>query len=156
MELEVREPTINTLPHLSRHPNASHDKEQFWFKEHRNRVRSHDATRRWGSTLRKERVRLKVGKERVCIFIVWEDEMEMRCCLSTPGSAEYILPITLSTSFTPVSPYTRRRSLKMYLEAVIERVWKCTWRLWSCELAGRNRVSSEIHLAAVIVRTWRA
>jgi len=35
------------------------------------------------------------------------------------GSAEYILPVTLSTSVTPVSPYNRRRSLKMYL---IERV----------------------------------
>jgi hypothetical protein len=43
-------------------------------------------------------------------------------CLSTPGSAEYILPVTLATSVTPVSPYNRRRSLKMYLEAVIERL----------------------------------
>jgi len=34
-------------------------------------------------------------------------------------SAEYILPITLSTSVTPVSPYNRRRSLKIYW---IERV----------------------------------
>jgi len=34
-------------------------------------------------------------------------------------SAEYILPVTLSTSVTPVSPYNRRRSLKIYL---IQRV----------------------------------
>jgi len=34
-------------------------------------------------------------------------------------SAEYILPVTLSTSVTPVSRYNRRRSLKIYL---IERV----------------------------------
>jgi len=34
-------------------------------------------------------------------------------------SAEYILPVTLSTSITPVSPYNRRRSLKICL---IERV----------------------------------
>jgi len=43
----------------------------------------------------------------------------MRRCLSTPGYAEYILPVTLSTSVTPVSLYNRSRSLKMYL---IERV----------------------------------
>ena len=30
-------------------------------------------------------------------------------------SAEYILPVTLSTSVTPVSPYNRRCSLEMYL-----------------------------------------
>jgi len=34
-------------------------------------------------------------------------------------SAEYILPVTLSTSVTPVSLYNCRRSLKIYL---IERV----------------------------------
>ena len=34
-------------------------------------------------------------------------------------SAEYILPVTLSHSVTPVSPYNRRRALKIYL---IERV----------------------------------
>ena len=30
-------------------------------------------------------------------------------------SAEYILPVTLSSSVTPVSPYNRCRSLKIYL-----------------------------------------
>jgi len=59
------------------------------------------------------------------------DEMKMRWCLSTPGSPEYVLPVAQSTSITPVSPYTRRRSLTMYLEAVIERVKRCTWRPWS-------------------------
>jgi len=98
----------------------------------------------------------------------------MRWCLSTPGSAEYIFPITLSTSVTPVSPYNHRRSLMMYLiervwdapgdvdrvnsemhlEAVIEWIWRCMWRPWSCELAGRNRASLEIHLGAVIERVW--
>ena len=33
-----------------------------------------------------------------------------------------------STSVTPVSQYTRCGSLTMYLEAVIERVERCTWR----------------------------
>jgi len=90
-------------------------------------------------------------------------------------SAEYILPVTLSTSVTPVSPYNRRRSLNIYsiervwdalgdgdwvnsemhLEAVIEWVWSCTWRPWSCELAGHNRASLEIHLEGVIERVWR-
>jgi len=102
----------------------------------------------------------------------------MRWYLSTPGSAEYILPVTLSTSVTPVSPYNRRRSLKMYLiervwvalggharanlqaviehsEAVIQRVWRCTWRPWSCELAGRNRASLEIHSEIMIEQIWR-
>jgi len=41
-----------------------------------------------------------------------------------------ILPVTLSTSVTPVSLYNCRRSLKMYL---IEHV-RCTWRLRSSEL----------------------
>jgi len=63
-----------------------------------------DPTQLHGSTISQtERVRPKVGKDRVCIFFVWLDEIEMGWCLSTPGSAEYILPITLSTSGTPVS-----------------------------------------------------
>jgi len=98
---------------------------------------------------RTERVRSNVGKDRVCIFIVWYDEMEMRWCLSTAGSTEYILPVTLSTFVTPVSPYTCRCSLKIYLEAVIERVWRCTWILSSSKLrdalAGRDRASLEMH-----------
>jgi len=106
-------------------------------------------------TARTEQLRPKVGKDRVCILILWYIEMEMRWCLSTPGSAEYILPVTLSTSVTPVSQYTRRRSFKMYLEAVNERVWGCTWRPWSCEPAGRNRTSLEIHLEALIEQIWR-
>jgi len=102
----------------------------------------------------------------------------MRWCLSTPGSAENLLPVTLSTSVIPVSPYTCCCSFKMYLEALIQRVWRCTWRLglseigdvlgdreiewtprctwwpWLSEfgdaLGGRDRVNSEMHLEAVI------
>jgi len=90
-----------------------------------------------------------------------------------------ILPVTLSTFVTPVSPYNRHRSLKMYLielvwdalgdvdrvnsemhlEAVIERVWICTWRLRSSELGDAlgdvDRVNSEMQLEAVIERVWR-
>ena len=49
MELEDREPTINTPPHLSRHPNRIHLKERSWFQEGWNQVRRYDSTRCWGS-----------------------------------------------------------------------------------------------------------
>jgi len=44
MELDGREPTINAPPHLSRHPNGIHEKEQFWLEERRNRVRRYDTS----------------------------------------------------------------------------------------------------------------
>jgi len=47
-----------------------------------------------------------------------------------------------------------RVNSEMHLEAGIVRGWRCTWRPWSCELAGRNRASLEIHLEAVIERDW--
>jgi len=110
---------------------------------------------------------------------------------------------TLSTSNNPVSPYNRRHSLKMYLincvwdalgdgdrvnseiylEAVIQRYWRCTWRqksrvfqntlgghdgvnlqmhseivieqVWRCTCGGRNRASLQIHLEPVIHWVWR-
>ena len=69
-------------------------------------------------------------------------------------------------------------SSEMHLEAVIEPVWRFTWRSqsyefgdalggrdyarWRCtwrpcwgELGGRNRVSLEIHLEAVIEPVWK-
>jgi len=58
----------------------------------------------------------------------------MGWCLCTPGSAEYILPVTLSTSATPVSPYARSRCLKMYLEAAMDSVWRYNWKLKSSDL----------------------
>jgi len=87
------------------------------------------------------------------------DEMKMGWCLSTPGSPEYALPVAQSTSVTPVSLYTRCRSLTMYLEAVIERVERCTCRPWSIEfgyaLWGRDWASLEMHFEAVIEQVWR-
>jgi hypothetical protein len=45
------------------------------------------------------------------------------------------------------------------MEAVIEQVWKCTWRLRSGELraalGGRDRLSLEMHLEVVTERVWR-
>jgi hypothetical protein len=78
------------------------------------------------------------------------DEMEMRRCLSSPESPEYVLPVAQSTSVTPVSPYNRRRSLTIYFEAVIERVERCTCKPESSELRhtlrGRDQASLEIQL----------
>jgi len=45
MELDGREPTINTPPHLSQHPNGIDEKKGFWFEEHRNQVRRYGTTR---------------------------------------------------------------------------------------------------------------
>jgi len=80
-------------------------------RQERRKIRRYDTTRLWGSTqCRKERVRPKVGKDRVCIFIVWQDVMKMRCCLSTLGSPEYILCVAHSTSVSAVSPHSHHRS----------------------------------------------
>jgi hypothetical protein len=80
--------------------------------------------------------------------------MEMRCCQSTPGSPEYILWVTHPTSSSPVSPHYHCRYLTIYVEAVIEVVWICTWMLGSSELRAthgvRDRSSPEIHWDAVI------
>jgi len=50
-------------------------------------------------------------------------------------------------------------SLEMYLEAVIERVWRCTSRTRSSQLTdalgGNDRASLEMHSEAVIERDWR-
>jgi len=74
--------------------------------------------------------------------------------MSTYSGVCRIYTVTLSTSVTPVSPYTRRRSLKMYLKAVIERVWRSAWRLRSSELrdalGDRDRASLEMHLQTEI------
>ena len=47
----------------------------------------------------------------------------------------------------------------MHLEAVIERVWRFSWRLRSNELrdahAGRDQASLEMHLEAMIKLTCR-
>jgi len=103
----------------------------------------------------------------------------MRSCLSTPGSAEYILSVTLSTSVTPVSLRNRRRSLKMYmidrvwdalgdgdrmnsemhLEAAVKSTQWCTLRPWSSHcgdaLGGRDRSSLEMHSEALTERVSR-
>jgi len=115
--------------------------------------------RRYRVDPRKEQVTAKVGRDRVWIFVVWQDEMKMRCCRSTPGSPEYILRIAHSTSVTPVSLYTNRGSLTIYLEALIDRIWRCPWRPRLSELrdalGGRDRASLEMHLETESESTHR-
>jgi hypothetical protein len=47
----------------------------------------------------------------------------------------------------------------IHSEAVIERVWRCTWSPRLSELraalGGRDRLNSEMHLEAGIERVWR-
>jgi len=99
---------------------------------------------------REERVRPKVGKHRVCIFVAEQHEIKIWWCLSTLGSPKYILHIAHSTSITPVSLFTYRGSITMYLETSIERNWRCTLRPRSSELrdvpAGHDCASLEMHL----------
>ena len=76
-ELEGRGPIVNTPPHLSRHPKGIREKERFWLEERKKRARKNDRVpgreephKLRGSTKsRKERVRPKAGKDRVCISL---------------------------------------------------------------------------------------
>jgi len=108
---------------------------------------------------RNKRVRPKVGKDRLCIFVVWQDEMKMRSCLSTPGSPDHILRVAHSTSVTPVSPYTHCCSLTIYLEDVIDRLWRCTrrpsWSVLTDALGGRDWASLDMHVETEIEWTHR-
>jgi len=127
---------------------------------------SRSVGRRWEDMIlpgredpRKEQLRPKVGKDSVCIFVVWQDEMKMRCCLSTLGSPKSILRVAHSASVTPQSPYTHRCSITLYLEAVIDRIWRCTsrprWSELGDALGGGDRASLEMHLETEIEWTHR-
>jgi len=93
-------------------------------------------------------------RENPCNYVD-PDEMKMRGCLSTPWSPKYVLSVARSTSVTPVSLYTRRRSLKMYVKAMIERVERCIWRPGLSNLRdalrGLHQARLEMHLEAEIV-----
>jgi hypothetical protein len=43
-ELEGGERIVNTAPHLSRHPKGIRQKEWFWLKKSRKRIRRYDTT----------------------------------------------------------------------------------------------------------------
>ena len=66
-----------------------------------------------------------------------------------------LLPVTLSTSVTPVFPYTRCFSVNMYLQSVIERVWRCTWSLWLSEFGDALGGRDHANLQAVMGAGWR-
>jgi len=141
MELESREPTINTPPLLSQHPKGIHEKERCWFEERRNRVRRNDTTQRWGShaiawihDIVSETK--KLGKIE-CVFSLydkirwkWDDVYLLRS-----------LPNMYSLSLFPLP-------LPLYLHTPAVATWWCTWRLWLSEfgdlLGARNRASLEI------------
>ena len=57
-------------------------------------------------------------------------------------------------SSSSVSPHRDQVNLVMHSEAAIERVWRCTWRLYSSdlgdELGGSDPVRVEMHLVAAI------
>jgi len=96
-----------------------------------------------------------------CVFSLY-DKMRWKSdavYLSTPGSPEYILRVAHSTSGTSVSLYTHYGSWTIYLEAVIELVWRCTRRPRLSELrdalGGSDRSSFEIHWDAEVEKTQR-
>jgi len=126
----------------------------------------------------------KLGKVE-CVFSLY-NEMRWKWddVYVLPGSVKYILPVTMSSSGTPESPYIRRRSL-LYLEAVINHGWRVCSSMFGCQnqssvgmhmetgirrtrmlLGGgielvwrcpwrlRDRVNSEMHLEAVIQLVW--
>jgi len=73
--------------------------------------------------------------ERVCIHIVWQDEIKMRRCLSTPGIAEYILPIPQTITITPESPYSHHHSVHLRYTCVSiclapASLCRADWLLW--------------------------
>ena len=125
-----------------------------------------------GSTQsRKERVRPKVGKHRVCIFIVWQDEMKMRSCLSIyPGVSRIYTPRRsfhlryLCVSVHPpwllndILEGRHRAKLEIHLEAEVEWTGRRALRPWSIEfgdaLEGRVWVTPEMHFEAVLERVW--
>jgi len=119
VELEDKEPIVNIMPHLSRHPEGIHAMERFRVKECRKPVRRYDTPRLWGSTwnLGKSKCDRKVGNiERVihCIMRWGDVTYKIRYKLSTLESPEYILPVTPSISVTPVYPFTSHCSVSFH------------------------------------------
>jgi len=97
----------------------------------------------------------KLGKTE-CVFSLydkmrwkWDDGYVLRGLPNIYSPSRCPPPLPL-----PISQYSRRRSCKMCFEAMIERVWSCTWRLRLSELrdalGGCNRASFEMHWDAEI------
>jgi len=63
-------------------------------------------------------------------------------------------------SSSSVTPHHDRLNIVMHSEAVIDPVWRCTWRRSSCTfgdtLGGSDRARLDMHLEATIVCSWRS
>jgi len=87
----------------------------------------------------------------------WE-EFEV-CQEMTIEWTQWYTPRPWLSNFGDALGGSNRAYLEIHLEAVIERVWICTWRMGSSEhrdaVGGRDRASLEMHLEDVIERVWR-
>ena len=143
-ELEGRGPSINISPHLSRHPNGIREAERFLLEERRKKVRRYNTTQPWESAQlprstksRKERVKTTVGRDRVCTFVVWQDEMKMRWCLSTPGRSFHLRDPCISLHPSSLLNHALggrdRASSKLHLEVRIDWTQRDTLRPWASQ-----------------------
>jgi len=127
----MAESSSSTLRRTSRGiPNRIHEKEWFWLDDRRTRVRRYDTTRLCGSTQSFNRSEWDQKMQKmeciICCMIrrydrIWDEIQDaIRCnacsdeSLLAPGSPEYILPVALSISLTPESPYTHPRSVHLH------------------------------------------
>jgi len=81
-----------------------------------------------------------------------------RCVVSLHGNGQYL--VVRQSQFGVTSMwFAYRVNSEIHSEAVIERVWRCTWRPRSIELrdalGGRDGATLEMHLEAVNERVWR-
>ena len=78
-----------------------------------------------------------------------------RTAIGCHVSCSGVLMMSCLLSSSSISPHRDHLNLEINSNAVIEQVWRYTWRPWSCQLGGQNRASLEIHLEAVIERIWK-
>jgi len=57
-------------------------------------------------------------------------------------------------SSSRIPPHHDCVNFMMYHEAIMEGVWRCTWRPWLYAIGSRNRVCEEIHLVTSIQQIW--
>jgi len=149
MEFEGRDSSIKTPPHLLRHPMGIGETVRCWFMERRKWVTRYDMTQHRGShtiTLIHDitdRASETASCETLNDMIRWKRED----IFQFHGLPNMYYP----SLFPPPLP--------MNIRTFAITPWWCTGTLWSREfgdaLGGRNRVSLEIHLDAVIEWTWR-
>jgi len=92
------------------------------------------------------------------------------CGSSQPGTPSSPLTLFLRSSWrencsfsgipfrcyesSTVAPHPNLENLGIYLEAVIKRVWRCTWRPLSGEPRDSFRGCNRANSVAMILRTW--